>query len=106
MEELENLQEGDPEDYEPSEPHVTHIKKKNPSGVSRAFREPTSSREPMSDEEARMRHGAAMADALAAIQRQFGMGAVQMKVSGSEAEKIVNAIKAADADAPVEIKEK
>lgn len=105
MEELENLQEGDPEDRAPGETHLQHIRKKNPSGVSKAFKEPTSSGEPMSDEEATMRHGAAMADALAAIQRQFGADAVQMKVSGTKAKKIVDAIKAEDPGAPVEIKE-
>jgi len=58
-----------------------------------------------SDEEAMESHGKAMADAIASIQKQFGLGTFTMKVSGEKAEEIVDAIKAVNADAPVTTKE-
>ena len=56
-----------------------------------------------SDEEAMESHGKAMADAIASIQKQFGLESFTMKVSGEKAEDIVNAIKKVDSDASVEL---
>ena len=56
-----------------------------------------------SDEEAMESHGKAMADAIASIQKQFGLGTFTMKVSGEKAEDIVDAIKKADSNASVEL---
>ena len=59
--------------------------------------------QPPSDEEAMESHGKAMADAIANIQKQFGLGSVTMKVSGEKAEDIVKAIKKVDSNASVEL---
>ena len=56
-----------------------------------------------SDEEAMESHGRAMANAIASIQKQFGLGTFTMKVSGEKAEDIVDAIKKADSNASVEL---
>ena len=56
-----------------------------------------------SDEEAMESHGKAMANAIASIQKQFGLGSVTMKVSGEKAEDIVKAIKKVDSNASVEV---
>jgi hypothetical protein len=56
-----------------------------------------------SDEEAMESHGKAMADAIASIQKEFGLGSFAMKVSGEKAEKIVDAIKKANSNASIEV---
>ena len=66
MEELENLQEGDPEDRALGESHLQHIKKEKPLWcLNKAFKEPKSSREPESEVDAMMRQARAMAYCLA-----------------------------------------
>ena len=56
-----------------------------------------------SDEEAMESHGRAMANAIASIQKQFGLDSFTMKVSGEKAGDIVDAIKKADSSASVEV---
>ena len=58
-----------------------------------------------SDEEAMESHGKAMADAIASIQKQFGLGSFTMKVGGEIAGDIVDAIKKADSNASVELED-